>query len=214
MTPVLGRGEEVGESCAEDWGLNLNRFGDEERRKEGFVQGRESVIVVIGVWIRFSVNDHYLFSLEGFDSGGPTSFIAYGADRHAMSLYVDLSAITGQILMHFINHGDQIPLQSAANAGSLLLAIGPKVILEKYASNSSLEEALSEPNGRTTIIPSSRGDQSLEVLKSICFSRENDLPEALRLGQTNIRIYQIPQAKVQVNQHYPSPNRDRILKYT
>jgi len=66
MTPVLGsegfcRGEEeVGESCAEDWGLNLNRFGGEE--KERFVQGMEnSVIVVIGVWIRFSVNDQKPF---------------------------------------------------------------------------------------------------------------------------------------------------------
>jgi len=77
MTPVLGsegfwRGEEeVGESCAEDWGLNLNRFGGEEK-KERFVQGTEnSVIVVIGVWIRFWVNDQNLFfPLEGFYSGG------------------------------------------------------------------------------------------------------------------------------------------------
>lgn len=55
MTPVCGvdgvwRGEEeVGESCAEDWGLNLNRFGEEEGKEEGFVHGRESVIIVIGV---------------------------------------------------------------------------------------------------------------------------------------------------------------------
>lgn len=69
ITPVLGsegfwRGEEeVGESCAEDWGLNLNRFGEE--KKERFVQGREnSVTVVIGVWIRFSVDDQNLSSFH------------------------------------------------------------------------------------------------------------------------------------------------------
>lgn len=38
-----------GESCVEDWGLNLNRLGAEERKKEGFVHGRESVMVVIGI---------------------------------------------------------------------------------------------------------------------------------------------------------------------
>ena len=58
MTPVLGGGggdgvwrgeEEVGESCAEDWGLNLNRFGEEEREEKRFVQGRERVIIVVGI---------------------------------------------------------------------------------------------------------------------------------------------------------------------
>lgn len=54
MTPVCGSGgvwrreEGVEESCAENWGWNLNRFG-EEKEKEGFVQGRERVIRVIGV---------------------------------------------------------------------------------------------------------------------------------------------------------------------
>lgn len=44
--PVLGSEEGVGESCEEDLGLNLNGFGEEEK-KEGFVEGKESVMIVM-----------------------------------------------------------------------------------------------------------------------------------------------------------------------
>lgn len=48
MTPlVLDSEEGVGESCEEDLGLNLNGL-EEEEKKEGFVEGRERVMIDIG----------------------------------------------------------------------------------------------------------------------------------------------------------------------
>jgi len=50
MTLVLGReeGVEVGVSWEEHFGLNLNGFGEEGKKMEGLVEGRESVMIVIG----------------------------------------------------------------------------------------------------------------------------------------------------------------------
>ena len=56
------------------------------------------------------------------------------------------------------------PSQSFTNTGSLRVAVRPWRTLEIYESTSSLDGALSEPFGRTTSMPSSRGDQSLKVL--------------------------------------------------
>jgi len=48
MTPVLGSVEGVGESWEEHLGLNLNGFGEKGKKMKGFVEGRESVMIVIG----------------------------------------------------------------------------------------------------------------------------------------------------------------------
>lgn len=47
MTPVLGSEEGVGVSWEEHLGLNLNGFGYEGKKMEGFVEGREIVMIVI-----------------------------------------------------------------------------------------------------------------------------------------------------------------------
>ncbi|KAI5447457.1 hypothetical protein KIW84_015060 [Lathyrus oleraceus] len=58
MTPlVLDSEEGVGESCEEDLGLNLNGLGEEEK-KEGFVEGRERVMIDIGKLDKFPTPWH------------------------------------------------------------------------------------------------------------------------------------------------------------
>lgn len=85
MTPVLGREEGVVESCEEDLGLNLNLNGFGEEERDGFVEGKESVMIVIGVldkaffWVGGSL---HLFPVWVFDSGGRGSFIGHH-DSHA-----------------------------------------------------------------------------------------------------------------------------------